>query len=120
MFYVAHLSGWDVILRKPELQNIRATIFAGTAPVTSQRPGMVRFYLRIWQGNQVTVQKSHLATAANTILARADELVVRAAELENQYTRVVDFAALFPTAIPRELPSLRKLDHKINIIPASS
>ena len=48
IFYVAHLSGWDMILGKPALQDVRATISAGTAPVTIQPPGMNRFPLRMW------------------------------------------------------------------------
>ena len=47
MFYVAHLSGWDIILAKPVLQDVRATVSAGTAPVTIQPPGMKRFSLRM-------------------------------------------------------------------------
>ena len=53
MFYVAHLSGGDMILRKPALQDVRATISAGTAAVTIQTPGMDRFPLRMWRGNRV-------------------------------------------------------------------
>ena len=55
MFYVAHLSGWDMIVGKPARQDVRATISAGTAPVTIQPPGMDRFPLRMWRGNRVTV-----------------------------------------------------------------
>ena len=44
-FYVGHLSGWDMILGKPALQDVRATISAGTAPVIIQPPGMDRFPL---------------------------------------------------------------------------
>ena len=69
MFYVAHLSGWDMILGKPTLEDVRATISAGTALVTIQSPGMYRFPLRMWRGNRVTDQKSDLSTAANSILA---------------------------------------------------
>ena len=120
MFYVAHLSGWDMIVGKPALQDVRAAISAGTAPVTIQPPGMDRFPLRMWRGNRVTDQKSDLSTAANTILARADELAVRAAELEDQFNPVAELATLFPKEIPRELPPLRKINYKIDIIPGSS
>ena len=120
MFYVAHLSGWDMILGKPALQDVRATISAGTAPVTIQPPGMDRFPLRMWRGNRITDQKSDLSTAANSILARADELAVRAAELDHQFNPIVEFATLFLKDIPRELPPLRKINHEINIIPGSS
>ena len=120
MFYVAHLTGWDMILGKPALQDVRAPISAGTAPVTIQPPGMDRFPLRRWRGTRVTDQKSDLATAANSILARADELAVRAAELADQFNPVAEFATLFPKEIPRELPPLRKINHKLNIIPGSS
>ena len=34
IFYVAYLSGWNIILSKHVLQDVRATIPAGTAPVT--------------------------------------------------------------------------------------
>ena len=109
-----------MILVKPALQDVRATISAGTAPVTIQSPGMDRFPLRMWRGTQATNQKSDLSTTTNSILARADELAVRAAELEDQFNPVAEFATLFPKDIPRELPPLRKINHKINIIPGSS
>ena len=54
MFYVAHLSGCDMILGKLPLQDVRATISAGTATVTIQPTGMDRFPLRMWRGNRVT------------------------------------------------------------------
>ena len=47
-----------------------------------------------------------MSTASNSILARADELAVRAAELDNQFKPVAEFVAQFPTEIPRELPPL--------------
>ena len=40
MFYVGHLSGWDMILGKPALQDVRTTISAGRTPVTIQPAGM--------------------------------------------------------------------------------
>ena len=48
MFYVAHLSGSHMILGKPALHDVRATISVGTAPVTIQPPGRDRFPLRMW------------------------------------------------------------------------
>ena len=120
MFHVAHVSGWDMILRKPGLLYVRATISAGTAPVTIQPPGMNRFSLRIWRGHRVTDEESHLSTAANFILAHAGELASSAAELQNQFNPVAEFAALFPKEIHRESPPLRKINHKITIIPESS
>ena len=120
MFHVAHLSVWDMIFGKPALPHVRATISAGTAPVTIQPSGMDRFSLRMWRGNPVTDQKCDLSTAANSILARADELAVRAVGLENRFNPVVEFAALFRKEIPRELLPLQKIYHKINIISGSS
>ena len=120
MFYVVHLSGWVMILGKPALPDVRATISAGTEPVTIQPPGMDRFPLRMWRENPVTDEKSDLSTAANSILVRADELAVRAAELEDQFNPVVEFATLFPKEIPRELPPLQRINHKSNVIPVSS
>ena len=84
-FYVAHLSGCDMILGKPALQPVRATIPAGTAPVTIQAPGIDRFPLRMWRGKRVTDHKSDSSTAANSILARAEELPVRAAGRGDQF-----------------------------------
>ena len=81
MFYVAHLSASDMIRGQPALQDARATISAGTGTVTIQSTRMDRFYLRMWRGNLVTDQKSDLETAANSMLARADVLAVRGAEL---------------------------------------
>ena len=81
---------------------------------------MDRFYLRMLRGTSVTDQKSDLSTAANSILAWADVLAVRAAELENHCNPVAEFAALFDKEIPMELPPVQKINHKINIITASS
>ena len=74
----------------------------------------------MWLGNRVTDQKSDLSIAANSLLARADEQAVRAAELEDQFNPVVDFTALFHKEIPRESPPLRTINHEINIIQGSS
>ena len=109
-----------MILGKPALQDVRATISAGSALVTIQPPAMNRFSMRMWRGNQVTDQKPDLSTAANSILAQRDELAVRAAELDHQFNPVAEFAALFPYEIPGGLPPLRKINHKINIISGSS
>ena len=106
MFNVAYLSGWDMILEQPALQDVRATITAGTAPVTVPPPSMDGFSLRMWQGNRVTDQKSDLSIASNSILARPDELAVTAAEVDDQFNPVPEFAALFPKEIPSELPPL--------------
>ena len=120
MFQVAHISGWDMIRGKPALQDVTATILAGMAPVTIQPPGMDRFSLPMWRGNRVTDQKSDLSTAANPILARADEVAVRVAELATRFNPVVEFAALFHKEIPRELTPMRKINHKIDMISGSS
>ena len=54
------------------------------------------------------------------MLARADEVAVRAAELADQFNPVEEFATLFPKEIPRELLPLRKINHKIHVITGSS
>ena len=46
---------------------------------------MDRFSLRMWRGKPVTDQKTDLATAANYILARVDELAVSPAGLDNPF-----------------------------------
>ena len=120
IFNVAHLSGWHIILGKPALQDVRATISASTEPVTLQPPAVDRYSLRTWRGNRVTDQKSDLATATNSSHARADEIAVKAAELDNQFNLVAGFAALFRKEMPRELPPLRKINHTMNMIPGSS
>ena len=99
---------------------MRASISAGTPPVTLQPPGMDRLCLHMWREHRGTDQKSDLSTPVNSILARADELAVRAAELENLFNPVAEFTALFPKEIPRELPPQRQINHKINIISESS
>ena len=81
---------------------------------------MDRFSLHMWRGNWVTDQKSDLSTAANWILTPADELAVRAAEVENQFNPVVEFGTLFTKEILRELPPLRKSNYEINIVTGSS
>ena len=120
IFYEAQLSGWDMMLRRPRLQDIRATISAGTASGIIQPRSMDRFCLRMWRGNLVTDQKYDLSTAVNSILTQADELAVRAAELGNRFNPVVEYPALFRKQIPTELPPLRNINHKINIISGSS
>ena len=120
MFYVDHLSGWDMIVAIPALQVVLSTISAGTAPVTIQPSGMDRFCRRMWGGNRVTDHKPDITKAANSILARADQLAVRVAELETQFNPVAEFAGPFPKEIPRELPPLRKIDPKIYIMSGSS
>ena len=115
MCYVAHLSGWDMILGTPALLVVRATISPVTAPLTLQPTSMDWFCLRMWQGNRLTDQKSDLSTAANSILALADELAVRAVVLENRFNPVEEFAALIPKEIPRELPPRRQINHMIDI-----
>ena len=47
MFYVAHSCAWDRIHGKPALQDVRATISAGTTPVTIQLPCRYRSSLRM-------------------------------------------------------------------------
>ena len=109
-----------MILDKPVLPDVVATISAGTAPVTIQAPCMDRFSRHVWRGNGVTDPKSDLLTDANCILARAYELAVRAVELDNQFNPVVEFAVLFNKETQRELPRLWKINHKIKLIPGSS
>ena len=109
-----------MIVRNPLLQDVRATISAGTAPVTIQPRAMDGFPVRMWRVYRVPDQKSDLATAANSIRIRHDEVAVRAAELENRFNTVVECPALFSKEIPRKLPPLRKINHKFNIITASS
>ena len=120
MFFEAYLSGWDMMLGKPGLQDVLATIWVGTLPVTIQPPWIDRFSLCMWRGNCATDQKSDLSRAANSILVWRDMLAVTAAERENQFIPVADFAALFPKRIPRELPPLRNFNHKVKIISGSS
>ena len=81
--------------------------------------GMDRFAVRMWRGNRVPDQKSDLLRPANSIFARADELAVSAAELDNQFYTDPEFATLFPKEIPRELPPMRRINHKIIIITES-
>ena len=109
-----------MILGKPAFLCVGATISAGTAAVTMQAPSTDRFFLRMWRRNRITDQDSDWSTAATHILAQAEELAVRAAELANQFNRGVEFAALFQKEMHKELTPLRKINHKINIISVSS
>ena len=97
---------------------MRATISAGTGPLNIQPPGIDRLSLRMWSGNPVTDKTSALSTAANSILARGNELVVRAVELENQFTPIAEFATRFRKEILRELNPLRKINYNMYLIPA--
>ena len=74
----------------------------------------------MWRGNWVTDHKSDLTIAANSMVAQAHECAVRAAELENQFNIVAEFAARFHKEKYRKLPPLRKINYKINIISGSS
>ena len=51
---------------------------------------MDKFTLRMGRVNRVTDQTSDLSTAANSIVAPADELAVRAVELANQFYTVAE------------------------------
>ena len=102
MFYVADVAGWDRILVKPVLQEVRGSISAGTTTVNMHSSGMERFSLQMWRANWVTDQKCDMSTAANSILARVNNLAIRAADLENQFNTVAEFATLFPNEIPGE------------------
>ena len=109
-----------MILDKPILYNVSATMAAVIAAVTILLPAMNRFPFHTWRGTLVTDQKSDLSTAAESILARADELAVRGAKLDNQVNAIAEFANLFAKEIARDLPPLLKIHSKINIITVSS
>ena len=48
-FYVAHLSGWDMIFGEPALSAINAQISTSKEPVTIQPSNIQRFPLTVWQ-----------------------------------------------------------------------
>ena len=85
-----------------------------------QPSGLNRFSLQMWRANCVSDQKSDISTAANSILARVDEVAIRAADQENQFNPVAEFATQFRNEMPAELQPLGKIDPEIDIIPESS
>lgn len=58
MFYVGYATGRDMILEEPALQDVPATMPAGTAYVSILAPGTHRFCLHMWPGNPVTDQNA--------------------------------------------------------------
>ena len=120
MFYVAHLSGWDMIHGKTALQVVRGTMSASAGVVTMQPSGMDRFFLCMWRGNRVIDRKTDLPTAANSILTRVDKLALRPAERENEFNPVAEFAVLFTMEIAVELQPMWPINDKIDVISVSS
>ena len=115
-FYVAHLSGWDLILGEPALTSINAVISAGKSPVTIQPAGMERFTLTAWKVTKAF--QSNVPTATQWIddyYPNDKEVVVTtaAANIQETFDPVKEFPQLFPKEIPRELPPVHGISHKI-------
>src|SRR5258706_6982072 len=54
------------------------------------------------------------------IHSQAEKLITHAVKLEEPFNPLEEFADLFPDEIPSELPLLRIVNHKINLIPGAT
>jgi len=125
--YVAHLTGWDMILGKPALTALNALIPAGPKPVTIQPEGLARFALKEWRKaglatGQVTSAALFIEEEAPDHLLRLIGFMVSAMSFgENrEFNPFVEFAQLFPATTPNELPPVRTINHRICPKPGST
>jgi len=118
--YVAHLAGWDMILGKLALIALNGLILAGPKPVTIQPEGMARFALKEWRKaglatGQFTSAALFIEDEVPDYLLPLWELMVSAMSLGEcrEFNPYVEFAQLFPTTTPNELPPLISINHRI-------
>jgi hypothetical protein len=122
-FYVAHLSGWDMILGEPALSSVKALIPATKEAVTIQPPNMQRFPLTVWQRKrpQAGFRSAAIQITCEEVTDYSDEeedaIVIASSKVEEQFNPVKEFPNLFPKTIPTELPPLREVNHRIDPIP---
>ena len=87
---------------------------------------MKTFSLRMWRGTRVIDQKSNMSTAANSMLAQADELAVSDAKRKNECNAVAELAPLFQKEISRSarnilcLSGVRRLSRQLHVMPLAN
>ena len=124
-FYVAHLSGWNMILEEPSLSAANVQISASKEPVTIQPPNMQRFPLTVWQKprTQARLRSATIKITCEKVTDYSNEdevaIVIASSKVAKQFNSVKEFPNLFPKTIPTELPPLRKVNHRINLKPGS-
>ena len=124
-FYVAHLSGWDMILGEPALSAANAQISASKEPVTVQPPNMQRFPLMVWQRprTQASFRSATIKITCEEVRDYIDEnedaIVIALSKVEVKFNPVKEFPNLFPNTIPTELPPLRNVNYCIDPKPGS-
>jgi len=118
--YVAHLTGWDMILGNPALTALNALIPAGPKAITIQSEGMAWFTLKEWRKaglatGQVTSAALTIKDEVSDYLLPIFEFMVSAMSLgeRREFNLFIKFAQLFPATIPNELPPLRTINHRI-------
>jgi len=114
-----------MILGKPALPALNALIQAGPMPVTIQPEGMACFVLKEWRkaghsAGQVTSAALFIGDEAPDYFLPLFAFIVSAMSLREsrEFNPFVEFAQLFPTTIPNELPPLRTINHRICPKPA--
>jgi len=118
--YVAHLTGWDIILGKPALTALNALIPAEPKPVTIQPEKMAHFALKEWRKaglatGQVTSAALFIEDEVPDYLLPLFEFMVSAMNLgeSREFNPFVEFAQLFTATTPNELPPFRTINNRI-------
>ena len=116
--YIAHPTGWDMILGKPAFTALNALILTGPKHVTIQPEGMALFAYKDWRKaglamGQVTSTALSTEDEVPHYLLLLFEFMVSATSLgeSRQFNPFVEFALLFPPTTPNELPPLRTINH---------
>ena len=124
-FYVAHRSGWDMILVEPASNAVNAQISASKEPVTIQASNMQQFLLTVCQRPRI---QASFISATMKITCEADTdygdeeedaIVIASSNLGEQFNPVKELPNLYSKTRQRELPPLRKVNHHINPEPGS-
>jgi len=116
-----------MILGKPALTALNASIPAGPKPVTIQPEGMARFALKEWRkaGLATGQVKSAVLTIEDEVsdyLLPLFEFMVSASSLgeSREFSPYVEFAQLFAATTSNELPPFRTINHRICLKPGAT
>ena len=125
-FYVAHLSGWDMILGEPALSAVKEQISASKDPVTIQPLNMQWFPLTVWQRprTQVRFRSEAIKFTCEQVTDYSDEdadtIVIAQPKVARQFNPVIEFPNQFLKTITTELPPQRNVNHHIDPMPGSA
>ena len=125
IFYVEHLSGWDMIYGEPALSASYAQISASKEPVTTQPSHMQWFPPTVYQKprTQASFRSGTIKMSCKEVSDYSDKdkdpMAIASSEVEKQFNSVKEFPHLFPKTIPTELLPLREVNHHIDSKPRS-